>query len=133
MTGRQKKLVLAELETLVMKEVWKRSRATVHDVRDALKDRRKLAYTTILTTMRNLEKKGFLDHEMDGRSHVYIPKVDEKTVERSTVRLMLDGLFDGSKVRLVNALFEDESLSETEFEKLRKKILELRDPEEHHE
>ncbi|HQH71075.1 MAG TPA: BlaI/MecI/CopY family transcriptional regulator [bacterium] len=120
------KLVLAELETLVMKEVWKRGRATVHEVRGALRGKRDLAYTTILTTLRNLEKKGFLAHEVDGRSHVYVPRVEEGAVRQSTLRTLLDNLFDGSKVRLVQTLFEEEPLSPEEYESLRRTIRALR-------
>jgi len=127
------KTVLAELETLVMKEVWKRGRATVHEVRDALGGRRNLAYTTILTTLRNLEKKGFLEHELEGRSHVYTPMIDEKTVEASSISQLLYNLFDGSKVKLVQALFEAEPLTKEEYEDLKQAILERKKRESRHE
>lgn len=133
MSTQRSKLILAELETLVMKEIWRLGKATVHDVRDALKSKRKLAYTTILTTLRNLERKGFLEHEQEGRSYVYLPAVRERDVERSTLRSMIEGLFDGSRLRLVNALFEDETLTEEEYEKLSAAILERRQQEKTHE
>lgn len=126
MPQEKRPLLLADLETLIMKEVWKRGRATVHEVRDALHRQRKLAYTTILTTMRNLERKGFLVHELEGRSYVYLPKVDQETVARSTVQDLLERLFDGSTAQFVNALFEEKQLSGEQFEKLRREILELR-------
>ncbi|MEW6233746.1 MAG: BlaI/MecI/CopY family transcriptional regulator [Candidatus Omnitrophota bacterium] len=127
------KTVLAKLETLVMKEVWKRGRATVHEVRDALDEKRNLAYTTILTTLRNLEKKGFLEHELEGRSHVYTPKIDEKTVEASSISNLLYSLFDGSKVKLVQALFEAEPLTKEEYEDLKQAILDRKKRESRHE
>ena len=80
------RLVLGDLETLIMKEIWRQGRATVHAVRNALKTRRKLAYTTVLTTLRNLERKGFLHHEKEGRTFVFMPSIDEGTMARSTVR-----------------------------------------------
>ena len=126
MPREKRPLLLADLETLIMKEVWKRGRATVHEVRDALHQQRKLAYTTILTTMRNLERKGFLVHELEGRSYVYLPTVDQETVARSTVQDLLERLFDGSTAQFVNALFEEKQLSGEQFEKLRREILELR-------
>jgi predicted transcriptional regulator len=126
MTQEPKRLVLGDLETLIMKEIWRQGRATVHGVRNALKSRRKLAYTTILTTLRNLERKGFLHHETEGRTFVFMPSIDEGTMARTTVRELLERFFDGSAARLVNALLEEKALSREEFEKLRLKILELR-------
>ena len=105
---------LGDLEARVMKTVWGLGRATVHEVRKALPGRRRLAYTTVLTTLRNLERKGFLTHEMKGRSHVYVPAVDENEVARTNVRDLLDRLFDGSRLRLVETLFTEEDLSEDE-------------------
>ncbi|MBI1388226.1 MAG: MarR family transcriptional regulator [bacterium] len=121
---------MGELETLVMKEVWKRGRATVHDVRDALQQQRPMAYTTVLTTLRNLEKKGYLHHEAEGRMHVYIPVVDHQTAARASVHEVLQRFFDGSKARLANALFEEEPLTQKEFEALRREIMELRKREQ---
>lgn len=117
---------LAELETLVMNEVWKRGRATVRQVREDLAKRRELAYTTILTTLRNLERKGFLTHETEGRVHVYIPAVDRKTVARSRARDLLERFFDGSRAGLVIALFEEEEIGPEEYEQLRRAIREAR-------
>jgi predicted transcriptional regulator len=131
MVHRKKSLVLGELEILIMKEIWRQGRATVHTVRDALKSRRNLAYTTILTTLRNLERKGFLHHENKGRTFVFMPRIDKDTVARLTLREILDRFFDGSAAHLVNALFEEEDLSMEEFEKLRLKIIELRSKEGH--
>lgn len=122
---------LGELETRVMKEVWRLRRATVHAVREALaKRKRRLAYTTVLTTLRNLEEKGYLRHDVDGRSHVYFATVTERAAARRVLRDVLDRLFDGSHVRLVDALLADEHLSKAEFEELRRQVLDLRRREE---
>ncbi|HOE12811.1 MAG TPA: BlaI/MecI/CopY family transcriptional regulator [bacterium] len=129
MQRRKQTTLQGELETMVMKEVWRRGRATVHEVRDSLSSHRKPAYTTILTTLRNLERKGFLDHELEGRSYVYIPKVDQETVARSLVRDLLNRLFEGSPARMVNALFEEEGMSMEQFETLRREILDWRKQE----
>jgi len=63
---------LGRLELQIMNVVWDRGKATVHDVKNAL-SRRKPAYSTILTMMRKLEVKGYLEHEVDGRTYVYRP------------------------------------------------------------
>ena len=120
---------LGDLEMSVMKAVWRLGRATVHDVRGGLEGRQ-LAYTTVLTTLRNLEKKGFLTHEVDGRSHVYAPLVAEREVERSTLGELLESVFDGSRARLVNALFAESDLTKTELERLRREVMRIREQEE---
>jgi predicted transcriptional regulator len=116
-----------------MKVVWRIGRATVHDVRGALDASGvTLAYTTVLTTLRTLEAKGLLGHEVSGRSHVYFPTVAEGAMARSALHDVLHRLFDGSKVRLVHALLDDRDLSRREFEALRKQILAVREKEEGH-
>ena len=129
MAGKRSRRNLGDLEARVMKVVWKRGRATVREVLADLPGRRKLAYTTVLTTLRNLEQKGFLRHEVEGRSHVYLPRVEEREVARSTLTDLVDRLFDGSRVRLVDALLDEEQLTPEEFEALRQRILELRGKE----
>jgi predicted transcriptional regulator len=121
---------LGDLELAAMKCVWRRGRATVHEVREDLDGPKELAYTTVLTTLRNLEKKGYLTHETDGRSHVYVPLVAEEDVERKSLRRLIDKVFDGSPAKLVNALFGDPDLTEAEVEELRRRIEELRGKEE---
>jgi len=124
---------LGPLEMRVMKEVWRNGRATVHDVRDALDaNGASFAYTTVLTTLRALEGKGLVGHDVRGRSHVYFPIVAEGAMARSVLQDVLHRLFDGSKVRLVHALLDDRDLSPREFEALRKQILEVREKEEGH-
>ncbi len=95
---------LHHLELEVMKVVWKLKHATVNDVLDNID--RKLAYTTIATTMKNLEKKGFLSHQVDGRTFVYQPLVKEVEIKRSMLSDLLERLFDSSAEKLVNTLLE---------------------------
>ena len=97
-----KKLHYLELE--VMKIVWKLRQATVNDVLDNID--RKLAYTTIATTMKSLEKKGFLAHQVIGRTFLYEPLVKEAEITHSMLSDLLEHLFDNSAEKLVNALLE---------------------------
>ncbi|MEW6742193.1 MAG: BlaI/MecI/CopY family transcriptional regulator [Planctomycetota bacterium] len=117
---------LGELETLVMKEVWRGGAVTVRQVHEALSEDRRLAYTTVLTTMRNLDRKGYLTREAIGRGHVYRASIDEATVARSVVKHLLERLFSGSEVRFASALFDAKRLRPEEFERLRREILKLR-------
>ena len=122
MAGRKERGNLGALESRVMQAVWSLGRGTVREVLDTLGGRRRLAYTTILTTLRNLERKGYLRHEVEGRSHVYIPTVQRDAVARSALDDLVDRLFDGSHARLVDALIDEERLSDEELAELRRQI-----------
>lgn len=122
MAGRKERGNLGALESRVMKAVWSLRRATVREVLVALEGRRKLAYTTVLTTLRNLERKGFLRRELLGRSHVYLPAVEQEAVARGALDDLVDRLFDGSRARLVDALIDEERLSDEELADLRRQI-----------
>lgn len=107
---------LHPLELEVMKVVWKLTRATVNDVLDNID--RKLAYTTVATTMKSLEKKGFLSHEVDGRTFVYQPLVKETEITHSMLNDLLERLFDNSAEKLVNTLLEARQTSAAEHNRL---------------
>ena len=126
MAGTKCRSLTGELETVIMKEVWARGQASVREVYESLREQRTLAYTTVMSTMQNLTKKGLLDHRTVGRTYVYSPRVERRTVERSSARELINRLFEGSVERFANALFEDEELSAESFEALRRKILDMR-------
>ena len=113
-----RKLHYLELE--VMKVVWKLTRATVNDVLDNID--RKLAYTTVATTMKSLEKKGFLSHHVDGRTFVYQPLVKETEITHSMLTDLLERLFDNSAEKLVNTLLEVRQTNPDELNRLQKLI-----------
>jgi BlaI family penicillinase repressor len=116
---------LHRLELEVMKVVWRLGNATVNDVRDALKQ--SLAYTSVATTLSHLEKKGFLTHDVDGRTYVYRPLIQENEVSKSMLGDLLERLFDGSVERLVNTLLETQEISPEELERLRESIVTYRE------
>ncbi|MDE0086375.1 MAG: BlaI/MecI/CopY family transcriptional regulator [Candidatus Poribacteria bacterium] len=103
-----------------MKVVWKLTRATVNDVLDNID--RKLAYTTVATTMKSLEKKGFLSHQVDGRTFVYQPLVKETEITHSMLNDLLERLFDNSAEKLVNTLLEVRQTTPSELNRLQKLI-----------
>ena len=111
---------LHRLDLEVMKVVWRLGKATVNDVRDALKQ--SLAYTSVATTLNHLEKKGFLTHDVDGRTYVYRPLVQEGEVSKTMLGDLLERLFDGSVERLVNTLLETQQMSPEELERVRELI-----------
>ena len=111
---------LHPLELEVMKVVWKLTRATVNDVLDNID--RKLAYTTVATTMKSLEKKGFLSHQVDGRTFVYQPLVKEMEITHSMLSDLLERLFDNSAEKLVNTLLKVRQATPEEHNRLQELI-----------
>jgi len=106
-----------------MSVLWAKQSATVHDVLEALP--RDAAYTSVLTVLRILERKGYVEHRADpagGRAHVYSPCVPATKARRLHVRDLIDRLFGGSSEELVVGLLEDESLSRAELEQMKQLI-----------
>lgn len=120
--AKKEQLSLPKLELAVMKVVWSKGRVTVYDVQEALLHERKLAYTSVASTLRVLEEKGFLTHDLDGRTYVYRPLVQESEVSKSMLEDILDRLFDGSTERLLTALFETQKVKPEELEKIQAQI-----------
>lgn len=114
---------LGRLELQIMNVVWDRGKATVHDVKNAL-SRRKPAYSTILTMMRKLEVKGYLEHEVDGRTYVYRPLISQQAVRQGVLGDLVERLFEGSTSLLLTSLVEQNRISENELREIRKLIKE---------
>ncbi len=112
---------LGRLELQIMNVVWDRGKATVHDVKNAL-SRRKPAYSTILTMMRKLEVKGYLEHEVDGRTYVYRPLISQQAVRQSVLGDLVERLFEGSTSLLLTSLVEQNRISKNELRQIRKLI-----------
>ena len=113
--------ILTEGELRLMEVLWKTRRATVADVTEALKEH-KLAYSTVLTTMRILEQKGYVKHTEAGRAFVYEPLVDRDVASRRAVQQVLRRFFNGSPALLALRLLEDEKIDTDELERLRAQI-----------
>ena len=121
MSGK-KRLILTKLELLLMKIIWEKGKVTVHEVQQALPPENPLAYTTILTMLRILESKGFLKHDVQGRTYVYRPLAQQDEVSQGMLKDLLDRLFDGSKAALLNTLLEAEKVSQEELQELKRLI-----------
>jgi predicted transcriptional regulator len=112
--------ILTRAESEIMSVLWSRGTATVHEVVAALS--RDSAYTSVLTMLRILEKKGYVTREPEpggGRAHVYRPLVAATRARRQHVRDLVDRLFGGRPEELMVGLVEDDALSRTELEQLR--------------
>ena len=98
-----------------MQIVWGRDEVTVRDVYEELLNRRKIAYTTVMTTMKTLEEKGYLKTSQRDRAYVYRPTRPKEQVVKKMVRDFIDRVFDGSAQPLVAHLLEERQLSETDL------------------
>jgi|SRR5579884_3684124 len=107
---------LGDRELDVMGVLWELGSGTVAEVRDKLPA--DLAYTTVLTILRNLEAKEFVYHEAEGKAHRYFPQVAQRTARRSALARLVDKLFHGSPEQLVAQLVEDDALSADDLRRL---------------
>jgi predicted transcriptional regulator len=105
-----------------MEVLWQKGPATVQQVMDALSEKAPLAYNSVLTTIRILEKKGYLKHEKDGRAHVYTPLVERQEATRSEIRRLVTRFFGNSHELLVLNILEDQSVDAAELKRLRKML-----------
>ena len=110
-------VVLTGREMDIMNVLWKLGSGTVSEVRKGLKD--ELAYTTVLTILRTLEKKGHLRHEEEGRAHRYVRLVEKSEAQVGAVRRVTRKLFSGSPELLMAHLIQEKGLSEEQLRRLR--------------
>ncbi|MBI3209558.1 MAG: BlaI/MecI/CopY family transcriptional regulator [Candidatus Solibacter usitatus] len=111
---------LTEQELEIMKIVWSRGTATVRDVYETILERRKVAYTTVMTMMKILEQKGHLKKASDEKAHVYTPVKPKAQVIHNMVTDFVRRVFDGSAEPLVMHLVEERHLSESEMKEIEK-------------
>lgn len=119
--ARKKSLNLTEAELRLMDVLWEKSAATVGEVAEALPKELNLAYNTVLTTLRILEEKGYVEHTKpkDARAFVYRPRVGRDEAGRSAVRYLVSRFFRNSPELLVLNILKDEELSKKELKRIR--------------
>jgi BlaI family transcriptional regulator, penicillinase repressor len=114
--------VLTEAELRVMRVLWERGASTVQQVLDSIHQKPELAYNSVLTTIRILEKKGYVEHSKDGRAHVYVPVVRKEDASRSEIRRLVSRFFGNSHEDLVLNLLKDQGMSAEELRRLREML-----------
>jgi predicted transcriptional regulator len=119
------KFLLTDAELELMLILWKLGEASVHDVLAALPKKRVMAYTTVSTIIRILEKKGFVASRKEVKSHIYSPRISKQTYESRTLGHVMGKLFENTPVALVARLIDDHKLSAKEIAEL-KSLLETR-------
>jgi len=105
-----------------MKILWRRGESAVTDLVAALPDGEPLAYNSVLTTIRILEQKGYVEHRQEGRAFVYRPSVAEDEASRSEVKHVLNRFFGNSRERLLLSMLGDEEITPAELERLKAAI-----------
>jgi predicted transcriptional regulator len=118
----KKSNTLTEAELRLMKILWRRGESAVTDLVADLPKGETLAYTSVLTTIRILEQKGYVEHRQEGRAFVYRPCVAEQDASRSELRHVLNRFFGNSREQLVLSLLGDGEISAEELARLRKAI-----------
>ena len=114
----RKSPTLTEAELRLMDVLWQKNSATVHQILEALPQKPALAYNSVLTTIRILEKKGYVQHVKDGRAHIYLPVIGRKEATRSEVRNLVSRFFQDSHELLMLNLLEDKNLDAEEIKRL---------------
>jgi predicted transcriptional regulator len=120
--ARKKSPNLTEGELRLMDVLWRKRQATVGDVVASLPDNPPLAYSTVLTTMRILETKGYLRHTKKGRAFVYEPLVAQHEASTKALRHLVSRFFGGSRELLVLNLLKEETIGRAELQRIKKMI-----------
>lgn len=118
---------LGETEMEVLHHVWELKEASVAEVRERILENRKVAYTTIMTVMKNLADKGYLKYRKQGISYIYSPAKQPEDVRLNLVNRLVDKVFKGSPKDLVQALVKGESLTEQERKEIKEMIGKMED------
>jgi predicted transcriptional regulator len=114
---------LTEAELRIMNVLWEMGSGTVQQVLDSITQTPTLAYNSVLTTIRVLERKGYLGHLKDGRAHVYTPLVGQQEAKRSEIRHLVSRFFKNSQEQLVLNLLEDQGIEQEEVDRLREMLV----------
>ncbi len=118
---------LSKGELEVARALWNLKQATVRQVHESLPTTSDMEFATVQTYLRRLEKKGYLRAKLDGRTRVYSPKIKPRTVIRETIDDVVNRLFAGDTMPLMEHLIEDRGLSDDDIDRLRQLLDRLED------
>jgi predicted transcriptional regulator len=121
-------VTLTEAELRLMDILWQQGPSTVQQVLEALPGKSPLAYNSVLTTIRILEKKGYVRHIKDGRAYIYRALVEREEASRSEIRHLAHRFFQNSHEMLVLNILEDRGVDSEELNRLRQ-LLEQTQPD----
>ncbi len=119
-----KNKMLTETELELMNILWRLGEGSVHDVMEALPENRELAYTSVSTMLRILEQKEMVEARKVGRGHIYCPRMARAAYQAKSVGRLVDKVFDGAPVSLVQRLLDTRNLSEDDLKALQEMLQE---------
>ncbi len=120
--ARKKSPTLTDAELRLMDILWKKGSGSVSDLVAALPDSEPLAYNTVLTTLRILEQKQYVDHIKEGRAHVFKPIVDQDQARNNVVQYMLSRFFNNSPELLAQHIIESDDINPADLDKIKRLI-----------
>lgn len=124
MPAKEDKPRLSSLENTVMQEVWSKGRITAEETRVALARRQNLKESTVRTILRRLEEKGYVEHDVEGRTYVYRPRVEPQNVASQQVRGIIDRFCRGSVENLLVGMVDDNLITPDKLRQLAERITE---------
>ncbi len=113
---------LGRMQFRIMQVLWDRGRASAREVTDVLNEAEPVAHSTVQTLLRQLEAKGAIGHQEEGRTFVFFPTLKEDKVKWTATRDLVERVFGGNVGSLVAHLLNDERLSRTELDELRRML-----------
>jgi BlaI family transcriptional regulator, penicillinase repressor len=119
---RKQSATLTEAELRIMNALWQKGDGTVQQVLEWLPGQPPLAYNSVLTTIRILEKKGYVGHLKDGRAHVYQPLIGRQEASRSEIRHLVNRFFRNSHEALLLNILRDDEINDQELNRLREML-----------
>lgn len=122
MPAKEDKPRLSALENTVMQVVWSRSPITAEETRAALARRQNLKDSTVRTILRRLEEKGYVEHDVEGRTYVYRPRIEPHNVASQQVRGIIDRFCRGSVENLLVGMVDDNLITPDRLRELAEKI-----------
>ena len=120
----KRSITLTEAELRIMRILWTRGESLVSDLVSAMPDSAPLAYNSVLTTVRILEQKGYVQHRQAGRAFLYSPCVAEQDASQSEIRHVMHRFFDNSRERLMLSLLGEGEITPDELQRLKRAIAE---------
>ena len=118
----RKKPLLSALENAVMQVVWSKARVTADEVRQAMPRRQDLKDSTVRTILRRLEEKGYVEHDVEGRTYVYRPRIEPHNVATQQVRGIIDRFCRGSVENLLVGMVDDNLITPDKLRDLAARI-----------
>lgn len=119
---------LGPIEQAVLEALWQSGPSTAEECRESLGSSHPLKDSTIRTVLRRLEEKGYLSHEVRGRTYVYRPAQPRHSVVARAVRQIVDRFCGGSVELLLLGMVDNEVLDSTDLKRLARKIAERKEP-----